>query len=148
MKGSEALNKYEWRDDMVLFYGKIMVPDEEASQKEILSHFYDSHMRGHSGMYHTWNLIVSTLYWTGVKADARTYVSQCVTSQRVKFNSQKLSGLLQSLPILNPIWADINMGFIEGLPISNGFNGIIAVVDKLMEYTPFELVYGRSGPSH
>lgn len=72
-----------------------------------------------------------------MKSDVREYVNQCDTCQRIKSDSRKPSGMLQPLPIPEHIWEDVTMDFIEGLPTSNGYNGILVVVDRLSKYGHF-----------
>ena len=102
-----------------------------------MAHFQNSNIGGHSGIYRTWVRIANIFYWAGLKRDVRDYVGACDTCQRIKSDSRKPSGLLQPLPIPERIWEDVTMDFIEGLPMSNGFNGILVVVDRLTKYAHF-----------
>ena len=76
-------------------------------------------------------------YWQGLKRDLKQYIAECSTCQRNKYETSKLGGLLQPLPIPNKIWEDVSMDFIEGLPLSFGKSAILIEVDRLTKYGHF-----------
>lgn len=57
--------------------------------------------------------------WPQMHSDVRRYVSQCLVCQQIKYNTKKLAGLLQPLPIPSSIWEDLPFDLITGLPQSN-----------------------------
>lgn len=64
-------------------------------------------------------------------------MSRSVVCQRNKTLNLMSAGLLQPSPILDRIWEDISMDFIEGLPKSHGRDSILVVVDCLSKYAHF-----------
>lgn len=65
----EVNDEYEWRDELLLFHGKVMVTHRGELHKEVIQHFHDSGMGGHSGICQTWSRIVSTFYWAKMKLE-------------------------------------------------------------------------------
>ena len=65
------------------------------------------------------------------------FLVECDICQRNKHENVSYPGLLQPLPILEQVWMDISMDFIEGLHKSHGKHVIVVVVDRLSKYAHF-----------
>lgn len=133
----ESMTDYTGRDGIIMHKGRTVVPENCELRQQLLHHFHDSHLGGHSRVYRTWVRLNNNFCWTGMKGDVQKYVASCDTCQWVKSDSRRPGGLLQPLPIPNQVWEDISMDFIEGLPQSNGYDGILVVVDRLTKYAHF-----------
>jgi hypothetical protein len=75
--------------------------------------------------------------WHGLKAVVTEFVHQCDVCQHAKHLNTYLGGLLQPLQVPEGPWRDITMDFIEGLPLSEGYNVILLFVDRFTEYAHF-----------
>lgn len=72
-----------------------------------------------------------------MRKDVALFVQQCEVCQRQKFSQQAPAGILQPLPPPLRVWEDISLDFIEGLPVSNGVDTILVVVDRFSKYGHF-----------
>ena len=61
--------------------------------------------------------------------DIELFCSSCALCQVTKDSNQKLSGLLHSLPIPDRPWQSIGMDFMGPLPVSNGHDYLLVVID-------------------
>ena len=67
----------------------------------------------------------------------KEFVAPCVVYQKDKTERVKYLGLLQPLLVPSHAWQTVSLDFIEGLPMSKGFNYILVVVDKFSKYAHF-----------
>ncbi|GKB20111.1 putative mitochondrial protein [Tanacetum coccineum] len=81
-------------------------------------------------------LVPLVLDWKelSMKKDIEKLVADCVICQLQKYSTMALRGLLQPLELPTKIWAEVSMGFIDGLPKSNGYTVIMVAVDQLSKY--------------
>jgi hypothetical protein len=75
--------------------------------------------------------------WQGMKFSVTDFVRQCDVCQHAKHLNTHPGGLLQPLPIPAGAWRDITMDFVVGLPLSEGYNVILVVVDRFTKYAHF-----------
>nr|GEX66451.1 transposon Ty3-G Gag-Pol polyprotein [Tanacetum cinerariifolium] len=70
-------------------------------------------------------------WWPNIKADIATYVSKCLTCDKVKAEHQRPLGLLVQPAIPVWKWDNITMDFVTKLPNSSqGFDTIWVIIDR------------------
>lgn len=114
-----------------------MVPNQPTLCESILKWLHGSSQAGHSGRDVTVQRVKSLFYWKGMAKDIQAYIRACVICQQCKYDTAASPGLLQPLPILEGVWMDISLDFIDGLPRSGGFSVILVVVDRLSKAAHF-----------
>ncbi|WVY91245.1 hypothetical protein V8G54_036759 [Vigna mungo] len=124
-------------DNLLLWKGRLVIPQSHVLIQQILHEFHSSLMGGHAGFTRTLARIAAQFYWKGMNKDVQQFVQACLICQQAKMSHTLPAGLLQPLPIPEQIWEDIAMDFITGLPPSNGFTVILVVVDRLSKYGHF-----------
>ncbi|GJT54198.1 ty3-gypsy retrotransposon protein [Tanacetum coccineum] len=130
-------NKYSWTGEILKRKGKVVVGNDLELRKELVQHFHDEAIGGHSGAHVTMKKLGSLFYWKGLKKMVKQMVRDCDVCQRQKPDLSAYPGLIQPLPIPERIWKEISMDFIEKLPTSHGKSVILVVVDRLSKYGHF-----------
>lgn len=133
----ETEPEYRWTDNLLFYNGRIVVPKDDTIKRDILQECHNEPTAGHFGIYRTNDLVSRTFYWEGLKNYVKQFVKSCDICQRSKANRHKPFGLLQSLPIPDTPWTSIAMDFIVQLPISNGFDAILVVIDRFTKLAHF-----------
>ena len=103
----------------------------------IISSHHDSPVTGHPGYQKTQELIEQQYYWPRLASDVCTYVAQCDHCTRFKGSNTKPAGSAVPLQPSTMPWADVSVDFITDLPLSNGFNSILTVIDQFSKETKF-----------
>ncbi|KAH0608780.1 uncharacterized protein H6S33_001008 [Morchella sextelata] len=84
-----------------------------------------------TGREKTFELISRDYYWPLMRNYIARYVRNCHTCQRSKPNTHGKLGVLRPLPIPEQPWQEVSMDFVTGLLVSEGYDAIIVVVDRL-----------------
>jgi hypothetical protein len=128
---------YTLCDGIIRFHGRVWIGSNSALQTKLITAFHSSPVGGHSGAHATYQRLKKLFAWTGIKSRVADFVRQCDVCQHAKHSNTAPAGLLQPLPSPTGPWCDITMDFIEGLPLSDGFNCILVVVDRFSKFAHF-----------
>jgi len=80
----------------------------------------------------TWNF-----WWPGVTKEVKRYVEGYDACQRNKNCTEPLAGKLMPNSILEKPWMYISVDFITKLPLAQGYNLVLVVVDRLTKIVYF-----------
>lgn len=83
-------------------------------QEEFLRYAHENPLSGHLGQMKTLLRLMEVAYWPSIHADVWKYCNNCQICQKYKPSLSKLSGLLQSTPVVEP-------GFMFGVDLMGPF---------------------------
>ena len=136
---AESYKNSDEEDRILSRDGKIFVPDDNNLWMEIVCLHHDTPLVGHLGQEKTLELLERSNFWLGMSTYVKNYVSRCDWCAHFKESNVAPPGKLQPLDISNMPWVDVSADFITDLPLSNGYDSILVVVDhfsKEVEFIP------------
>ena len=133
---NQSLNCVQ-RDGIWMQSGRVLLSPTSSLLPVVLADGHSSPSGGHFGYLKTLTRISAGFVWPGIRTSVKCFIWDYEVCQRCKHETLRPAGLLQPLPIPQHIWTDISMDFVEGLPLSQGYNVIMVVVDRLSKYAHF-----------
>ena len=104
-------------DEGVLYRKRrLCIPNEEELKKQILKEAHETPYSVHPGATKMYQDMKQSFWWPKMKNDVATFVSKCLTCQKVKAEHQRPGGELQKISIPEWKWDQVTMDFVVGLP--------------------------------
>ena len=120
------------------FKNRLVVLKDMELRKRILDEAHTSMFTMHPGSNKMYQDLKQKFWWTRMKREIATYVSECDVCQRIKVDHLKPAGMLQPLALPAWKWEDIHMDFIVGLPrTQKGYDSIWVIIDRLTKSAHF-----------
>lgn len=137
LKGEVVKHGFSLVHNRLFYKQKLVIPRNSNQISLILQGCHDTVMGGHAGVLRTLQRVKAMFYWPKMRSTVQEYVAACSICQTHKYSTLSPAGLLQPIELPVRIWEDIAMDFVEGLPVSQGSNVILVVVDRLSKYGHF-----------
>ena len=107
----------------------MIVRNKQCLTEIILSQAHQ--VLGHLGPQKTSEYVHCYYWWPHIVQDTELYYKTCPICQTTKSSTQKVPGLLHSLPIPIKPWESMAMDFISPFPESGGFDYLWVVICHL-----------------
>ena len=137
--GVKVLRNEEWREENGVMYkeGKVYVPKDEKLRVEIIRLHHDTPIGGYGGQWKMVELVTCNFWWPGITKEVKRYVEGCDVCQRNKNRTEQPAGKLMPNFIPEKPWTHILADFITKLPLAQGYDSILVVVDRLTKMVHF-----------
>ena len=116
---------------------KVYVHKDKALRVEIIRLHHDIPVGEHGGQWKMTELVTRNFWWPGVTREVKRYVEGCDACQRNKNRIEQLAGKLMPNSIPNKAWTHILADFITKLPLAQGYDSILVVVDWFIKMAHF-----------
>ena len=116
---------------------------EVGKRFEVLKTRHSNLAAGNFGIQRTYEAVRKDFYWPSMRKDVEEFVKSCIICQKIKSSKQKVFGKLMPLPISSGPWKSLGMDFVVKLPVSNGYDSILVIVDRFSKMNgPFNSLQG------
>ena len=135
----KMLRDEEWREVNSVMYkeGKVYVPKDDKLWTEIIRLHHDTPVEGHGGQWKMVELVTQNFWWPEVTKEVKWYMEGYDACQCNKNYMEQLAGKLMPNSIPAKSWMHILADFITKLPLSQGYDSILVVVDRLTKMVHF-----------
>jgi hypothetical protein len=138
MESGEAQCFRQDADGVLWFKDHLVVLKDFELHRKIMDEAHCSRYSIHPGTNKMYQDLKKKFWWTRIKREIASYVSECDTCWRIKAYHLRSAGNLQPLSVPKWKWENICMNFIVGLPrTSRGYNSIWVIVDRLTKLAHF-----------
>jgi hypothetical protein len=138
-KGKGTVKSAEWSESngLLMFRGKIYVPNDKDLQHHIIEQYHDTRITGHTGCFKTLELVARNYWWPQMSRYISIYVKTCNLCNQTKLQHRRPFGELHPLETPAEPWDTISVDFIVKLPESHGYDTIMNVVDSVTKCAHF-----------
>jgi hypothetical protein len=126
----KGLQEWNYKDGLILFWGKIYVPNNTALRREVVRCCHDPVIMGHPGHFKTLEIVQRNFWWPGMSIFVKSYVDGCAICQETKNITHPTKLPLQPTELADKPFQFITIDFIVKLPESQGFDLILMIVDQ------------------
>ena len=133
----KGLEDWNTEEGLLLYKGKIYIPNNTELRAEITRLHHDNPAAGHPGRYKMLELVSRNYWWPSMSQFVNRYVEACDNCIRSKPKIGPSYKQLKPNETPERRWGTISMDFIMPLPKSEGNTGILVVVDRLTKMAHF-----------
>ena len=106
------------------------LPDQDNIRRDIVKLHHDHQTAGHPGYLKTQQLVSKGYWWPGMAQFIKKYVEGCSICQQNQTNTHPITPPITPIPSKETLlFKQISYDLITRLPISDGFNALLVVVD-------------------
>ena len=117
--------------------GKVYVPKNKKLRAEVIRLHHSMPVGEHGGQWKTAELVTRNFWWLGITREVKRYMEECDACQRNKNQTQPPTGKLMLNSVSERAWTYISADFITKLPLVQGYDSILVVVDRFTKMAHF-----------
>ena len=133
---TSTLADWTVEDSLTFYKGRCYIPDNLEVRRQVVSRYHDTLSAGHPGQLETQELVQRDYWWPGLATFVKNYVKGCALCQQHKINRHPMNPPLQPVSAEHPRpFSLLTMDFITDLPVSDGFDSIMVMVDHCYDFS-------------
>lgn len=91
-KDGASLLDYTLNEGVLLYKGRLVVPNNEELKFKILAYLHDDSISGHVGLAKTVSKAYIEVFWPGLKRVIRSYIQSCSILPGMQVQSRETNG--------------------------------------------------------